>query len=49
VGDPNDVTVWHDFETAEAAEAFVNSEALREAMEAAGVQGQPDIWITEEA
>jgi hypothetical protein len=29
VDDPNDVTVWHDFETAEVARAFVSSDALR--------------------
>ena len=28
VDDPNDVTVWHDFETAEVARAFVSSDAL---------------------
>jgi hypothetical protein len=48
VGNPNDVTVWHDFETAEAAEAFISSAALQEAMAGAGVQGQPEIWLTEE-
>ena len=26
VDDPNDVTVWHDFETVEVARAFVSSE-----------------------
>ena len=26
VDDPNDVTIWHDFETAEVARAFVSSD-----------------------
>jgi hypothetical protein len=46
VGDPNDVTVWHDMETVEAAQAFVNSDRLKEAMKGAGVVGDPLIWIT---
>jgi hypothetical protein len=46
VVDPNDVTVTHDFETAAAARAFVESAELREAMGNAGVAGEPQIWIT---
>jgi hypothetical protein len=46
VDDPNDVTVWHDFETAEVARAFVSSDALRTVMQRAGVQGEPQIWFT---
>ncbi len=49
VGNPNDVTVFHDFETAEDAETLASSRELREAMEGAGVQGQPDIWLVEES
>ncbi len=49
VDNPNDVTVWHDFATREQAEAFVASEALRSAMQNAGVQGNPTVWITKEA
>ena len=48
VGDSDEVTVHHDFENMAAAEAFVSSPRLRETMEGAGVQGQPDIWIAEE-
>lgn len=44
--DPNDVTAWHDFETAERAKAFVESAELREAMGKAGVASEPQIWIT---
>lgn len=49
VGDPNDVTVWHDFPTSDQAEAFIASETLRTAMARAGVQGTPTVWVTEEA
>ena len=49
VDDPNDVTVWHDFETAEVARAFVSSEALRDVMQRAGVQGAPQIWFVTES
>ena len=48
VGEPTDVTVFHDFDNAEAAEAFAGSERLKEVMEAAGVVGEPQIWITEQ-
>jgi hypothetical protein len=49
VDDPNDVTIWHDFETAEVARAFVSSDALRNVMQRAGVQGDPQIWFTTES
>ena len=45
VDDPNDVTAWHDFDNIAKAKAFVSSEALRDAMEEAGVKGQPEIWF----
>jgi hypothetical protein len=48
-GSPNDVTVFHDFKTPEAARAFMDSPRLREIMTAAGVKGQPSVWITEKA
>jgi hypothetical protein len=43
---PNDVTVWHDFETLQSAQNFVGSERLREVMSEAGVAGEPTIWYT---
>ena len=46
VSDPNDVTAWHDFSTQEAAEAFASSPQLRDAMQHAGVQGAPEVWLT---
>ena len=48
-GDPNDVTVYHEFSSMDAAKAFAGSEQLKEAMTKAGVQGMPDIWFTESA
>ncbi len=47
-GDPNDVTVIHDFDSVEKAKAFAGSSELREAMGNAGVAGKPDVWITSE-
>jgi hypothetical protein len=49
VDDPNDVTLWHDFETAELARAFASSDALRDVMQRAGVQGEPQIWFVTES
>ena len=46
LGDPNDVTAWHDFASQQAAESFASSPVLREAMQRAGVEGKPDIWFT---
>jgi hypothetical protein len=46
-GNPNDVTVYHEFGTAEAANAFAASPRLKEVMTGAGVQGVPTIWITQ--
>lgn len=44
--EPNDVTVWHDFETLEAAKSFTQSARLGEVMSEAGVAGEPTIWFT---
>jgi quinol monooxygenase YgiN len=48
-GNPNDVTVYHDFESMDAAKAFAGSERLREVMQQAGVQGEPIVWFTTKA
>jgi hypothetical protein len=45
-GNPNDVTVYHEFATVEAAKAFAGSPRLKEVMAAAGDQGAPTVWIT---
>ena len=47
--DPNDVTIWHDFETRDKAEAFITSEALGAALAEAGVTGEPIAWLTQPA
>ncbi|MEX1255118.1 MAG: cyclase [Dehalococcoidia bacterium] len=49
VADANDVTVTHDFGTADGANAFIESAELRDAMAKAGVVGEPQVWITEPA
>jgi hypothetical protein len=48
VDDPKDVTVTHDFDDAAAAKAFLGMSELKEAMNRAGVEGEPEIWLTEE-
>jgi hypothetical protein len=47
--DPNDVTVIHEFDSLTDAQALLDSPELVEAMTAAGVQGEPQIWLPEEA
>jgi hypothetical protein len=49
IDNPNDVTAWHDFETAEEAQAIVGSDELKNAMQNAGVQGEPEIWFVTES
>ncbi len=46
--DPNMITVMHDFESAEAAQAFIDLPARSEAMSQMGVIGEPEYWITEQ-
>ena len=47
--DPNNVTIYHDFDSAEEATAFAESPRLREAMVNAGVKGEPALWIADKA
>ena len=49
VDNPNDVTVTHDFKSADKAKTFAASSELKSAMEKAGVKGAPQIWITTKA
>jgi hypothetical protein len=49
VADPNDVTVWHDFDSLETAKAFAGSAELKAAMKGAGVVGAPTVWMTRHA
>lgn len=46
-GNQNDVTVYHEFPDAETAKAFAASPRLKEVMSKAGVQGTPNVWITQ--
>ena len=46
-GNPNDVTVYHEFDSMDKAKSFVSSSDLKDAMSRAGVQGAPDVWITQ--
>ena len=43
---PGDITVVHDFKTAEAARAFAASPDLKSTMEKSGVVGAPSLWFT---
>ncbi len=47
--DPEDITIWLDFKTVEAALTFVASPMLEQAMEMAGVTDEPVMWIAREA
>ena len=47
VDDPHDITVTHDFATAQAAQAFAHSPELHEAMASSGVEGEPTVWFTQ--
>jgi quinol monooxygenase YgiN len=44
-GNPNSVTIYHHFESMDAAKAFMGSERLREVMMTAGVKGEPNVWF----
>lgn len=47
--DPNNLLVLHRFNTMDEAESFVASSELRETMQAAGVEGEPQIEFYEDA
>jgi len=49
VDNPSDVTVTHDFRSADKAKAFAASPDLKAAMEKGGVKGTPEIWFTTKA
>jgi hypothetical protein len=48
-GNPNDITVYHEFGSMDAAKAFAASNELREVMANAGVVGSPEVWFTQRA
>jgi hypothetical protein len=45
IDNPNDVTLWHDFDTPGKAMEFAESDKFRDAMQKAGIDGQPQIWF----
>jgi hypothetical protein len=49
VDDPNEVTVLLDTADAKQANDFLASEDLKNAMQRAGVVGQPEIYVLEKA
>lgn len=46
VDNDKEVTVTHDFESLDKANAFMESPRLKEVMTAAGVTSQPTVWFT---
>jgi len=46
-GNPNDLTIYHEFASMDAAKSFAASTELREAMASLGVVGAPDIWFAQ--
>jgi hypothetical protein len=48
-GNQNDVTVYHEFASMDAAKSFANSPRLKDVMAGAGVQGAPTVWFTQRA
>lgn len=49
VADPNSIVVVNDFASLEGARAFSQDPSLQEAMQRAGVDRQPQVWIVEES
>jgi len=49
VADPNSLVIINDFATLEGAQAFAQDPSLPAAMERAGVDGAPQVWIVEES
>ena len=46
-GNPNDLTLYHEFDSMAAAKSFAESAQLHDVMGRAGVQGAPTIWFTQ--
>jgi hypothetical protein len=49
IADPNAIVIVNDFATTEGAKAFAADPSLPEVMARAGVDGAPQVWITEES
>jgi quinol monooxygenase YgiN len=45
-GEPNEVVLYHHFESMDAAKTFMANPRLQQIMAAAGVQGEPTVWFT---
>ena len=45
-GNLNEVTIYHHFESMDAAKAFMSNPRLAEVMKSAGVVGAPTVWFT---
>ena len=48
VADPNSIVIVNDFATLEGARAFAQDPSLPAAMARGGVDGSPQVWITNE-
>lgn len=44
--DAGDVTIYHEFKTMNEAQRILQNADLKAAMERGGVQGAPEVWIT---
>lgn len=49
VADPNTIVIVNDFATIAGAKAFAADPSLHDVMARAGVDGAPQVWITEES
>ena len=49
IDDPNSLVVVNDFASLAGAKAFAADPSLPDAMSRAGVDGVPQVWITEES
>ena len=49
VDDPHEVTLFFDWDSIDRARRFVGSEDLKQAMKQAGVVGDPDVRLLEDA
>jgi len=48
ITDPNDITLWFEWESVASAENFIKSEELVQQMKLAGVVSKPDICLVQE-
>ncbi len=48
IDDPNDLTLWFEWRSAESAEKFLKSDELARRMQQAGVEGKPHFHVLQE-